>query len=120
MGPIVIMVKHRRAKLKRWGALFTCFNTRAVHIEVVEGLDTDSFINALTRFINRRGKPEHITSDCGTNFKGTTVKELEIETSKVNKFAVKEVITWNFNPPASPHMGGSMGKNCSDYKRCDV
>ena len=55
--------------------------------------------------MNRRGKPEQIFSDCGTNFKGTT-KELKIETRKMSEFATKEGIIWDFNPPASPHMGG--------------
>ena len=101
-GPITI--KQRRARLKRWGALFTCFNTRAIHIESVEGLDTDSFINALVR-LNRRGKPEKIFSDCGTNLKGTA-SELKLQPSQINQFAVKDGITWDFNPPGSPHMGG--------------
>ena len=35
-----------------------------------------------------------------------TVNELGIEVAKINKFAVQEKIVWNFNPPASPHMGG--------------
>ena len=67
-GPIY--VKQRRTRLKRWGALFTCFTTRAIHLETVEGLDTDSFISSLQRFMNRRGRPDEIFSDCGINFKG--------------------------------------------------
>ena len=72
-GPIYVQQRH--ARLKRWGALFTCFTTRAIHLEAVEGLDTDSFISSLQRFLNRRGRPGEIFSDCGTNFKGT-VQEL--------------------------------------------
>ena len=75
-GPIY--VKQRRARLKRWGALLTCFITRAIHLEVVECLDIDSFISNLQRFMNRRGRPDEIFSDCGTNFKGT-VQESETE-----------------------------------------
>lgn len=41
---------------------------RAVHIEVAHSLDTSSFMNALRRFIARRGQPEIIRSDNGTNF----------------------------------------------------
>ena len=39
-----VMIKQQRARLKHWGALFSCFTTRAIHLEVVEGYDTDSFI----------------------------------------------------------------------------
>ena len=46
--------------------LFTCLAIRAVHVEVVHSLDTGSFINALRRFIARRGQPKEIRSDNGS------------------------------------------------------
>ena len=78
-------VQQRRARLKCWCTLFTCFTTHAIHLEVVEGLDTDSFVSSLQRFMNRKGRPDEIFSDCGTNFKGT-VQELKIEARKVTEF----------------------------------
>ena len=59
-GPVPI--KLRRARIKRWVALFTCFATRAVHREAVEGLDSDNFINALVRFRNSARKSLQICS----------------------------------------------------------
>ena len=41
-----------------------------MHIEVAEDLSTDSFINAVLRFVGRRGPPTVIYSDNGTNFRG--------------------------------------------------
>ena len=67
-GPIA--VKRGRGREKRYGCLFTCLSSRAVHIEVAESLDTDSFLNCLQRFIARRGLPELIRSDNGRNFVG--------------------------------------------------
>ena len=49
--------------MKRYGALFTCLSIRAIHLEVTHSLDTDSFINAMRRFIARRGQPEEVRSD---------------------------------------------------------
>ena len=63
-------VKSRRSMVKRYGVLFTCLAIRAVHIEVASSLDTDSFINALRRFIARRGQVRTLRSDNGTNFVG--------------------------------------------------
>ena len=48
-GPYV--TKEGRKERKRYGALFTCLVSRAVHIEVAHTLDTDSFLHALHRFI---------------------------------------------------------------------
>ena len=54
-GPL--KVKHLRKQEKRYGCLFTCMVTRAVHLEVAFSLSTDSIIMCLRRFIARRGKP---------------------------------------------------------------
>ena len=52
-GPFII--KQRQSEVKRYGAMFTCVNTRAVRIEVTNSLDTDSFMQAWRRIIARRG-----------------------------------------------------------------
>ena len=67
-GPLII--KERRSKLKHYGALFTCFSSCAVHIELTNSLGADSFIMALHRFMATRGKVHSIWSDNGTNFVG--------------------------------------------------
>ena len=56
--------------MKIWCCFFTCLTTRAVHIEVAQSLDTESCLAAVTRFIARRGYPNTIISDNGTNFVG--------------------------------------------------
>ena len=61
-------VKFRRGSTKRYGCIFTCLVTRAVHIEVAHSMDSDAFLMALHRFMARRGKPQKVFSDNGTNF----------------------------------------------------
>ena len=107
-GPLY--VKQGRSTAKRYGCLFTCMTTRAVHIEIAYSLDTDSFLGALQRFVSKRGKPEKILSDNGTNFRGGE-KELRQEIEKWNKTKINNVllqqeIQWSFNPPGASHMGG--------------
>ena len=63
-------VKDRRTELKRWGLLFTCLYSRAVHIELLEDLTSDSFINALRCLMAIRGPVKTLFSDQGTNFVG--------------------------------------------------
>ena len=43
--------------VKRYGCVFTCLTMQAIHFKVAHSLDTDSFFNALRRFIARRGTP---------------------------------------------------------------
>jgi len=71
---------------------------------MLESLETDAFINALRRFIARRGLPSKILSDNGTNFVGA---KNELYNEKVQAFCTKENIEWIFNPPTASHMGGA-------------
>ena len=48
-GPFYI--KEGRKELKRWCQIFTCLASRAVHLETLNAMTTDSFVNALRRFI---------------------------------------------------------------------
>ena len=107
-GPIA--VKRGRGREKRYGCLFTCLSSRAVHIEVVESLDTDSFINCLQRFIARRGLPELIHSDNGRNFVGAE-RELRQglqawEQERIEGDLSEKGVRWIFNTPTASHMGG--------------
>jgi len=107
-GPF--MVKRGRSLVKRYGCLFTCLAIRAIHIEVVHSLDADSFLNALQRFISRRGKPEQLRSDNATNFKAgeRELKEAiqQWNTSHVSRYLRQREIDWKYNPPSASHMGG--------------
>ena len=60
-------VKEGRKTLKRYGLIFTCLASRAVHLETLNTMETDSFISALRRFIKRRGKVRELRSDQGPN-----------------------------------------------------
>jgi hypothetical protein len=107
-GPF--MVKRGRSEIKKYGCIFTCLTIRAVHIEVADTLDTDSFINALRRFIARRGIPKFIRSDNGSNFIGAE-KELKDAIMQWNKnciheFLLQRSVKWHFNPPYASQFGG--------------
>jgi hypothetical protein len=56
---------------KRWGVIFTCLNSRAIHIEIPASLSTDSAIMAIRRFRGRRGDFKIMYSDNGTIFRGS-------------------------------------------------
>ena len=61
---------------KRWLCLFICLLTLAVHLEIVFGLDTDSFLNAFTGKTSQRVVPKEMIGDCGMNVVGV-VSELK-------------------------------------------
>ena len=109
-GPWPVMSRRTRggqAQSKRWAMLFCCMSSRAVHIELIDSLDTSSCVNALRRFFAIRGPATQIRSDCGTNFVAAA-KELGLsQNSSVQQFLSQRGCSWVFNPPHSSHMGGS-------------
>lgn len=58
-----VVVKRGRSKVKQYGVLFTCLVSRAVHLEMAESVDTDSYINAKCYFIFRRHQVSKMRSD---------------------------------------------------------
>ncbi|KAL0901065.1 hypothetical protein ABMA27_006387 [Loxostege sticticalis] len=96
---------------KRYCMLFTCLTIRAIHIEVTENLTTDSTIMALRRMAARRGMPQVIISDNGTNLRGADT-ELKRSVAELDQEAVREAgtirgVQWRFLAPGAPEMGGS-------------
>jgi transposase InsO family protein len=118
-GPLEVIVG--RSRQKRYGALFTCLTTRAVHVEVAHSLDTDSAIMAIRRFISRRGSPTKLYSDNGTNFHGAE-RELreslaDLDQTKIHDVMTAKGIEWHFIPPGSPHMGGAWERMVQSVKK---
>ena len=106
-------VREGRKDLKRYGVLFTCLVTRAIHLEVATSLEMDSYINALHRFICRRGSVCQMHSDNGSNFIGACreLKEAlaEMDQTQVKSEMLKENCDWievKLNVHSASHMGG--------------
>lgn len=99
-GPF--LVKRGRVQVKRYGVIFTCLAIRAVHLEVASSLDTDACLNAIRRFLARRGQVNFRSADSELR---KSIKEWN--TSRIEKQLQQKGVQWNFNPPAGSHHGGS-------------
>ncbi|XP_008188319.1 uncharacterized protein LOC103310776 [Acyrthosiphon pisum] len=110
-GPLQLKeLRLRKSRMfKIYIAVFVCFTTKAVHLEVVTELSTDAFLAAFDRFVARRGLPADVYSDCGTNFVGADKQLRALIQSPEGQTAVanfRAMCTWHFNPPSAPHFGG--------------
>ena len=110
-GPFYI--KERRSDVKRWGILFTCLASRAIHLESVNSLSADSFLNACRRFVCRRGPVKQLFCDNGTNFIGgkNMLEEAlkEEDHVQIRGELLKTDCDWfqfRFNVPHASSMGG--------------
>ncbi|XP_063616322.1 uncharacterized protein LOC134789659 [Cydia splendana] len=118
-GPMQITIGRRRRE-KRWGVLYTCLTTRAVHLELAASLSASSMILSLRRMIARRGTPTVLYSDNATNFYGA---ERELAEAKktlpdtLKPFLIERAITWKKIPPGNPSAGGAWERLVGSVKR---
>lgn len=98
------------SELKRWVAVFVCLVTRAIHLELTEGMSADDFLAAYQRFVCKRGHPEKLYSDNGTNFIGADTELQKAfrmwEAEPIQHLVHLSGTEWHFITPAAPHEGG--------------
>ena len=115
-GPFMLKSPVRnRSPTKAYVAIFVCFATKAVHIELVSDLTTTAFLAALRRVVSRRGRIVELHSDNATTFKGAShalnriyqmLKTDETDRDRIFSWCGENEIKWKFIPPRAPHFGG--------------
>ena len=99
---------------KRWISIFVCCVSRAVHLEIVRDCTSEAAVNALMRFIGRRGTPTTIFSDNAMQFKkGSQILQAmwgdmsaDLIAESLTRFFSSNGIHWKHIPEASPWVGG--------------
>lgn len=115
-GPFLVHYRLRGSKMtKAYLAVFVCFCSKAVHLELVEDLTSEAFLNCLQRFVSRRSTPKKIWSDNATNFVGASRKLQEFKEFYFKRTTQDKItnwcrdhkgLQWLFTPPRSPHFNG--------------
>ena len=104
-------VKDGRKYSKRYGVIFTCLYSRAVHVEVCDDLSTDAFINCLRTFMAIRGQVRTIYCDRGTNMVGAfhefQANLKAVDNVHLQRFLESSQCDFVFNSPGASHMGGA-------------
>jgi hypothetical protein len=67
---VPMLVKIGRVHEKLWDAIFTCLNSKAIHIELAASLSTDSVIMAIRHFRGRSGDVKALYPYMDTNLRG--------------------------------------------------
>ncbi|XP_058810074.1 uncharacterized protein LOC131675195, partial [Phymastichus coffea] len=123
-GPFPIrMCKGRGQRAtKGYLVIFVCFATRAVHLEVVSDLTTQTFLSAWRRFVGRRGLCRSVWSDNGTTLQGADQELRRLFHSaatfskEIAETLANDGVTWNFIPPRAPYFGGFWEAGVRSFK----
>ena len=105
-GPCIVKIG-RNKTTKHYGVIFTCLNSRAVHLELVEDYSTIEFLQTLRRFFAIRGQPTLMTSDDGTQLVGAEREMVRgWNGQELKKFSAEKGMEWKFITPAASHHNG--------------
>ena len=99
--------------------LFTCASTRALHLELTEGLNAETFLLAFRRFSSRRGLPATLVSDNAKTFKSAS-KEIRgiTRSQEVFRYLTNQRTNWQFIVAKAPWWGGFWERMVRSVKRC--
>lgn len=125
-GPYFVKIS-RKVKTKVYGVIFTCMNTRAVHLELAVDASTEEFLQVLRRFFCLRGCPSLILSDNGTQMVGAE-RQLKMmmkdwNRNKISDYCGIKGTQWKFTTPGSPHQNGvseALVKSCKRAIRLSI
>ena len=114
-------VKRGRSIELHYFLLATCCKTRAVRLEWLAEMSTDSFLLAFSRVNSKGVMPKLVLSDNGSNFVGANRLQhklwtlLRLDQRKLEEQLPK--IDWKFNPPYASHYGGVFERLIGAAKR---
>ena len=105
-GPIRYK-RTQRNEGKAYLAIFACSLSRAVHLELLRNMETETFISCLKCYIARCGRPRIIYLDNGGTFIKTArwISELRRD-EKLRGLLEQHDISWKFNLSRAPSWGG--------------
>ena len=111
---------------KVYVAIFSDCGTRHISIEILDNMETGTFLQAFRRHCSTYGTPTKVISDQGTYFiKGAAILEENLGEEWCNEIGEamnRKGIHWQFNPAGAPHFGGHyerlIGTLKGPLKRC--
>ena len=117
-GPLFVKWSIQNESTKVYVVLYSCCSSRAIHLELVQNMSTDSFINCF-RLISRKGLPRLVISDNAKQFYTVdNILKYIFDQSRVQQFLANHNILWHFNIEKAPWQGGFYKHMVKSVKRC--
>ncbi|XP_064620787.1 uncharacterized protein LOC135483687 [Lineus longissimus] len=102
-----LFVKDGTRETKAYICLFTCAVTRAIHLELVLDMSSETFIRAFRRFVARRSLPSKMVSDNGSTYLAAANELTELFKSRsVKRYLADRRVQWINIPKRAPWWGG--------------
>lgn len=103
-GPLKVAMT---TKGKRYGVIFSCATTRAIHLELIHNQTAEEVHRAMNNFISRRGIPHLIYTDNGTNLMSVKKQFTRLLDQLSEQFPTHDYrVKWIQLTASSPWRGG--------------
>ena len=94
-GPLYVRTSDQSRTAKTWMILYTCYSTRAVHLDLVWDMTAETFLRSFRCFVARRGTPAKMISDSAKTFKSVAASITNtLESPEVKKFLSNIRVEW--------------------------
>jgi len=102
-----LYVRSSDGEQKVYVCLFTCAVSRAAHLEIVNDLTVECFLQAFRRFTSRRSLPKLMLSDNATTYLAAA-EELQslLSSAALSENLARRGVEWRFIPKRAPWFGG--------------
>jgi hypothetical protein len=97
--------------------IFVCTATSAIHLELAESYSTDSFLQALRRFVCLHGCPHTIISDRGEQLVAAEKQVEEWDPAAIQNWIAGKRIKWKFAPAGGQHLNGQADRMIQEVKK---
>ena len=127
-GPLHLRVERmpKSVMTKAYVRIFIFEDTQAVHLELLNSMTTEDFLQAFRRMANRRGMAKVIHSDNQTTFH-KAAKVFKASSQQMNKLTKKDPnvvedklanqgVSWKFITERASHRGGHWERVCRQLK----
>jgi len=114
-----LYVRDGNQEIKVYLCLFTCATTRAVHLEIVSDLSTETFLLAFRRFASRKSLPQVMMSDNASTYMSAAgeLTALLQSDNLATSLGIHGVL-WKFIPKKAPWFGGFWERLIGLTKSC--
>ena len=118
-GPLYVRMPDPVKSSKVWLSLYTCYSTRAIHLDLVPDMTATTFLRSFRRFTSRRGVPARMISDNGKTFKSASSIVAQIlKSAEIRSHFTQQHVEWQFNLEKAPWWGGVFERMVKSAKRC--
>lgn len=101
---------HDEEPEKHWGIIYVCMYTRAVFLDLIPALNTETILDSFRKFVSSVGWPKYMYSDNAKSYHSSNAEITrllkQVDKTKIRNFSTQHHCDWHFACPRASHTCG--------------